>query len=146
VMPPRPSLHSFLLMAASTSAAAGDSALLRLAARRRRLPPALAAAAAGHRVRLLHSLSGPRLPRRAPRRAELACCFGTVPAPAVPAGPVVPRSTNGNNAPALLSPLSVLPLKQLDVAAAVYGERRSTARERGQRFQWGARSEWRGRR
>ncbi|CAM0909353.1 unnamed protein product [Alopecurus aequalis] len=82
-MPPRPSLQSLLLMAASTSAAAGDSGLL-LAARRRF--PAFAAAG-GHRIRLLHSVSGARLPRR----AELACCFGTAPAP-VPAGPDVPRS------------------------------------------------------
>ncbi|KAM0905708.1 hypothetical protein ACQ4PT_017224 [Festuca glaucescens] len=83
-MPPRPSLQSLLLMAASTSAAAGDSGLL-LAARRRF--PAAFATAWGQRVRLLHSVSGTRLPRR----AELACCFGTAPA-AVPAGPVVPRS------------------------------------------------------
>nr|XP_051198492.1 primase homolog protein isoform X2 [Lolium perenne] len=82
-MPPRPSLRSLLLIAASPSVAAGDSGLL-LAARRHF--PAALAAAGGHRIRLLHSFSGGRLPRP----VELACCFGTAPA----AVPVVPRSRN----------------------------------------------------
>ncbi|XP_025813466.1 twinkle homolog protein, chloroplastic/mitochondrial-like isoform X2 [Panicum hallii] len=89
-MPPRPSLHSLLLMAASASsssaAAGGDSGLL-LAARRR-LP-----AAAGHRIRLLHSFSGPRVPRR----AEVACCVRSDP-DARPAGPVTVRSRNVHSA------------------------------------------------
>ncbi|KAM3193692.1 hypothetical protein ACQJBY_070362 [Aegilops geniculata] len=90
-MPPRPSLQSLLLMAASTSAGAGGSGLL-LAARRRF--PAAFAAAGGHRVRLLHSFPART---RLPRRPELACCFGTAPAEAVPAAaaaPAVPRSRN----------------------------------------------------
>uniref|UniRef100_A0ACD6A773 Uncharacterized protein n=1 Tax=Avena sativa TaxID=4498 RepID=A0ACD6A773_AVESA len=85
-MPPRPSLQSILLMAAS--AAAGDSAPLFSV--RRRFPAAFSAAG-GHRTCLLHSLSGSRLPKR----AELACFFGTTPTPeALPAGPVVPPSRN----------------------------------------------------
>ncbi|GJM97701.1 hypothetical protein PR202_ga14647 [Eleusine coracana subsp. coracana] len=86
-MPPRPSLHSLLLMAASASssaaAAGGDSGLLLVA--RRRLP--VAAAAGGHRIRLLHSFSGSRLPRR----SEVACCVRSAP-DARPAGPVDVRS------------------------------------------------------
>ncbi|KAG0515581.1 hypothetical protein BDA96_10G290700 [Sorghum bicolor] len=74
-MPPRPSLHSLLLMAASASssaaAAGGDSGLL-LAARRRL---AATAAAGGHRIRLLHSFS----PGRVPRRPEVACCVRGAP-------------------------------------------------------------------
>ncbi|KAI4970182.1 hypothetical protein ZWY2020_001096 [Hordeum vulgare] len=85
-MPPRPSLQSLLLMAASTSAGAGGSGPL-LAARRRF--PAAFAAAGGHRVRLLHSFPSRT---RLPRRAELACCFGTAPAEAVPAA--APRARN----------------------------------------------------
>ncbi|CAL5039912.1 unnamed protein product [Urochloa decumbens] len=93
-MSPRPSLHSLLLMAASASssaaaAAGGDTGLL-LAARHRRLPVAAAAwAAGGHRIRLLHSFSGARVPRR----AEVACCVRSAPA-ARPAGPVTVRSRN----------------------------------------------------
>ncbi|XP_045086924.1 twinkle homolog protein, chloroplastic/mitochondrial isoform X2 [Aegilops tauschii subsp. strangulata] len=88
-MPPRPSLQSLLLMAASTSAGAGGSGLL-LAARRRF--PAAFAAAGGHRVGLLHSFPSRT---RLPRRPELACCFGTAPAEAVPAAaPATPRSRN----------------------------------------------------
>ncbi|XP_044439256.1 primase homolog protein [Triticum aestivum] len=89
-MPPRPSLQSLLLMAASTSAGAGGSGLL--AAARRRFPAAFAAPG-GQRIRLLHSFSSRT---RLPRRAELACCFGTAPAEAVPAAPAAPRSRNGN--------------------------------------------------
>ncbi|XP_044432297.1 uncharacterized protein [Triticum aestivum] len=86
-MPPRPSLQSLLLMAASTSTGAGGSGLL--VAARRRFPAAFAALG-GQRIRLLHSFSSRT---RLPRRPELACCFGTAPAEAVPAAP---RSRNGN--------------------------------------------------
>nr|CAB3468714.1 unnamed protein product [Digitaria exilis] len=96
VMPPRPSLHSLLLMAASSSAAAagGDSGLL-LAARRR-LPVAAVAAvsAGGHRIRLLHSFSGPRFPIR----HEVACCVRSAPGAARPPGPVTVRSRNVHSA------------------------------------------------
>ncbi|KAF8687316.1 hypothetical protein HU200_042999 [Digitaria exilis] len=95
-MPPRPSLHSLLLMAASSSAAAagGDSGLL-LAARRR-LPVAAVAAvsAGGHRIRLLHSFSGPRFPVR----HEVACCVRSAPGAARPPGPVTVRSRNVHSA------------------------------------------------
>ena len=97
-MPPRPSLHSLLLMAASGSssaaaaAAGGDSGLF-LAARRR-LPAA--AAAGGHRIRLLHSFPGDRVPRR----AEVACCVRSAPDARL-AGPVTVRSRNGKRAPPL---------------------------------------------
>ncbi|XBI03279.1 hypothetical protein VPH35_131713 [Triticum aestivum] len=84
-MPPRPSLQSLLLMAASTSTGAGGSGLL--VAARRRFPAAFAALG-GQRIRLLHSFSSRT---RLPRRPELACCFGTAPAEAVPAAP---RSRN----------------------------------------------------
>ncbi|KAM3193696.1 hypothetical protein ACQJBY_070363 [Aegilops geniculata] len=67
-------------MAASTSAGAGGSGLL--VAARRRFPAAFAALG-GQRIRLLHSFSSRT---RLPRRAELACCFGTAPA--------APRSRN----------------------------------------------------
>ncbi|AQK81536.1 Twinkle homolog protein chloroplastic/mitochondrial [Zea mays] len=70
-MPPRPSLHSLLLMAASAAAASGDSGPL-LAARRRL---AATAAAGGHRIRLLHSFS----PGRVPRRPEVVCCVRSAP-------------------------------------------------------------------
>ncbi|XP_062178421.1 twinkle homolog protein, chloroplastic/mitochondrial-like [Phragmites australis] len=85
-MPPRPSLHSLLLMAASAAAAGGGDSVLLLAARRR-LP--VAAAAGGHRIRLLHSFSGSRLPRR----PEVVCCVRSAP-DARPAGPVAVRSRN----------------------------------------------------
>ncbi|XP_066382565.1 uncharacterized protein [Miscanthus floridulus] len=77
-MPPRPSLHSPLLMAASasSSAAASGGDLGLLFAARRRLPVAAAsmAAAGGHRIRLLHSSPG-----RVPRRPEVACCVRSAP-------------------------------------------------------------------
>ncbi|KAJ1260337.1 hypothetical protein BS78_10G224600 [Paspalum vaginatum] len=94
-MPPRPSLHSLLLMAASASssaaAAGGDSGLL-LAARRR-LPVAAVAAAAGHRIRLLHSFAGGRVPGR----PEVACCVRSTP-DSRRTGPVSVRSRNVHSA------------------------------------------------